>query len=60
MTRRVGHRRAMTRLLEHLEQLREERRAPSGPTPVRRDTVRPATDGFRDCRGVWHAWQEDR
>ncbi|MGB0191176.1 MAG: hypothetical protein ACPF9W_09445 [Nocardioides sp.] len=49
----------MTRLLEHLEQLREERRAPSGPTPGRRDAVRPTTDGFRDCRGVWHAWQED-
>gem|GEM_PF-1113106 len=57
MTRRVGHRRAMTRLLEHLEQLREERRARPAPRP-RTAPEAAATGGFRDCRGTWHAWDE--
>ncbi|MBU2074549.1 MAG: hypothetical protein KJ938_08940 [Actinobacteria bacterium] len=57
----------MTRLLEHREQLREERRerprtaaprtAPAATAPAGR-AARPGTAGFRDCRGVWHPWDE--
>jgi len=56
----AGHRRPMTRLLEHREQLREERRERprTAPATAARLVARPTTAGFRDCRGVWHPWDE--
>lgn len=48
----------MTRLLQHLERLHEEHREQLRPGRDRTGATRPSTDGFRDCRGTWHPWDE--